>query len=157
MPLDASVGAVGSTFSQEMGIRTELNPQAATFVNDVGGMLHPLPHESGLFEGFPVPKSRPSTSTPLRGITFPLPPKTSVLLGSVCNQPVIIVAHGDEVQSGLARVLIVADDDVVDDVGVEEPLETAVLEVLVVEATVLDVLVIEGLVLEDVEAVAPVA
>ena len=66
-----------------MGILTELKPQTATLEKDEGVMLHPFPHESGLLEGFPVPKSRPSTSTPIKGMTFPAPSNTFVFPGTV--------------------------------------------------------------------------
>jgi hypothetical protein len=83
VPFEARVGAVGSMFCQVIGILTELNPQDATFVNAVVGMLHPSPHESGLVEGVPVPNSSPATSTPIRGTTLPLSSYTLVLPGTV--------------------------------------------------------------------------
>ena len=127
----ASVGTFGSMFSQEIGILTELNPHAATFVKDVGGMLHPFPHESGELAGFPVPKSRPSTSTPTSGTTFPAASKTLVLPASVCNQPVTIGAQGADVQSGFAREV----DVVTDAVGIVEVPVVVVVARLELEVT----------------------
>jgi hypothetical protein len=60
-------------FSQLIGILTELNPHEVTLAYELAVMPQPFPQESGLLAGLPVPKSRPSTSTPSRGITLPFP------------------------------------------------------------------------------------
>ena len=87
-------------------------------------MLQPFPHESGVLAGFPVPKSRPSSSTPASGTMSPAASKTLVLPASVCNHPVIMGAQGADVQSGFALPVDV------------------VMEVLDVETEVLAVVVV---------------
>jgi len=81
-------------------------------------MLHPFPQGSGLVAGFPMPKSKPSTLTPIRGTALPLLSYTLVLPGSVRSHPEIMGAQGGEVQGGFA--VTEADEEVAEDVFVTD-------------------------------------